>query len=328
MPTLRRSVMIDAPPSAVAGLLRDSAVASVAMRRAGHRFTASVRLLGPGDLVRIAARIGPGLRVPVRTVVRAVSTAGMTSTLDRGPLRDLNHTVTLTPTAAGTVVLDELRWTSPLGSLGRLADAVLIRRLVRRLLAVRAEVLVERAAALVAGPVVVATALCRNGQVLVAQRRRPPAHAGRWELPGGRVEPGESESDAAVRECREELGAAVRPTHRLGTDLPIEAGVLRVHVAELRPGSPEPRALEHAAVRWVGMDAVGDLDWVDADRAVLEDLRALLGPVEVEFGELEELQELQELREPRELREPPEPRELRDVPERPDAGSGDRRPDR
>lgn len=278
MPTVRCSVVIDAPPSAVAGLLRDSEVASVAMRRCGHRFTASIRLLGPGDRVRTAARIGPGLRVPVRTVVRGVSAAGMTSTLDRGPLPDLTHTVTLTPAAAGTVVLDELCWTSPLGPVGRLADALLVRRLVRRLLAVRAEVLVERAAALVAGPVVVATALCRNGQVLVAQRRRPPALAGRWELPGGRVEPGEGESDAVVRECREELGAAVRPTGRLGTDLPIEAGVLRVHVAELQPGSPEPRALEHAAVRWVGTDEVGELDWVDADRAMLGDLRELLGP--------------------------------------------------
>jgi 8-oxo-dGTP diphosphatase len=65
---------------------------------------------------------------------------------------------------------------------------------------------------------------------------------------------------------------------RLGTDLPIDAGVLRVHVAELPPGAPEPRALDHAAVRWVGAAELDELDWVDADRAVLADLLALLEP--------------------------------------------------
>jgi 8-oxo-dGTP diphosphatase len=121
----------------------------------------------------------------------------------------------------------------------------------------------------------VATALVRDGAVLAAQRTRPPALAGRWELPGGRVEPGESEVDAVVRECREELGCAVIPIGRVGTDLLIEAGVLRVYAATTVVGS-EPQALEHAALRWVGPDELDALDWVDADRAVLADLRALL----------------------------------------------------
>nr|WP_028929013.1 NUDIX domain-containing protein [Pseudonocardia asaccharolytica] len=127
-----------------------------------------------------------------------------------------------------------------------------------------------------AAPVVVATALVRDGRVLAAQRSRPAALAGRWELPGGRVEPGESEADAVVRECREELGTIVRPDGRLGTDLPIEAGVLRVHRATPVPGAPEPRPLEHRDVRWVEPHELADLDWVDADRAVLGDLAAEL----------------------------------------------------
>jgi len=90
------------------------------------------------------------------------------------------------------------------------------------------------------------------------------------------MDPGESEPDAVARECREELGADVRATARLGTDLPIDAGLLRVHVAALEPGSPEPVALEHAAVAWVGPDELATLGWVDADRAVVPELRALL----------------------------------------------------
>jgi 8-oxo-dGTP diphosphatase len=112
--------------------------------------------------------------------------------------------------------------------------------------------------------------------VLAARRTRPSSVAGRWELPGGRVETGESEAAAVVRECREELGAEVRPAGRLGTDLPIDAGVLRVHVARLAPGSPEPQALEHGALRWLTAAQLDTVDWIDADRAVLADLAALL----------------------------------------------------
>ncbi|GAA1316199.1 NUDIX domain-containing protein [Pseudonocardia xinjiangensis] len=276
MPVLRSTVLIDAPPRTVAGLLRDADVAAAALERCGHRLTAPVRLLTPGTRVRIGVRVGPGVRVAVHTRIDAVSPSGMTSTLVAGPLRELVHTVVLTPTAAGTLVLDELRWTAPFGWPGRLADVLLLRRLMLRILAARSEVLVERAAALAAGPVVVATAAVRAGLLLIAQRTRPPALAGRWELPGGRVEPGESEPDAVVRECREELATQVRVTGRLGTDLPIDAGVLRVHTAELASGAPEPQALEHAAVRWAGPDELAEVDWVDADRAVVADLVALL----------------------------------------------------
>lgn len=276
MPVLSSIVLVDAPPRTVAGILRDAHMAAEALARLGHRWGHGPRLLSPGDEVRVAGRVLPGIRLPVRTVVETVSEAGITSALRAGPLPALRHNVTLTAQAAGTLVRDELRWTSPLGPLGRLADAVVLRRIGTDLLEARRAVLLERAAALITGPVIVATALVRDGRVLAAQRTRPPALAGRWELPGGRVEAGESEPDAVARECREELGAVVRATGRLGTDLPIDAGVLRVHTAEPVPGSPEPRALEHSGLRWVAPVELDALNWVDADRAMLPDLRAHL----------------------------------------------------
>jgi 8-oxo-dGTP diphosphatase len=90
------------------------------------------------------------------------------------------------------------------------------------------------------------------------------------------VEPGEAEPAAVVRELGEELGAEVRVTGRLGTDLLLDGMLLRVHIAEPAPGSPEPRALEHAALRWVDAAEVPDVDWVEADRAVAADLVTLL----------------------------------------------------
>ncbi len=269
-------MLIDAPRRTVAGLLRDAEVSAEAMRRCGHRFAAAGRLVCLGETVRFGVRVAPGIRVPLRTRITAVSPAGLESVLVAGPLRALSHRTTLTETAAGTLLLDEVGWTSPLGPLGRVGDVVLGRRLVLRLLAARTEALVERVAEVAGRPVVVATALLRDGAVLAAQRTRPAELAGRWELPGGRVERGETEADAVVRELREELGAEVRVTGRLGTDLPLTDVLLRVHTAELVPGSPEPKPLEHAALRWVDAADVPGVDWVPADRAVAAELVALL----------------------------------------------------
>jgi len=121
--------------------------------------------------------------------------------------------------------------------------------------------------------VVVATAIMRNGQVLAQQRAYPSADAGRWEFPGGRVEPGESEESAVVRECREELGVEVRVGRRIGPDVPLRNGmILRLYSAELVDESVEPIAVEHSAVKWVSVDEFDGLPWLDADLAFIPDL--------------------------------------------------------
>jgi 8-oxo-dGTP diphosphatase len=52
--------------------------------------------------------------------------------------------------------------------------------------------------------------------------------------------------------------------------------VLRMYAATLRSDSPEPEALEHLAVRWLTQRELPTVAWVDADRAVVADLQALL----------------------------------------------------
>jgi len=123
---------------------------------------------------------------------------------------------------------------------------------------------------------VVGAAIVRDRLLLAQQRARPAAVAGRWELPGGRVEPGESDLDALVRECLEELGVLVAPGHRVGHDVPLPGpAVLRVYGATIEPHAT-PRAVEHAAVRWLSADQLDAVPWLDADRVLLPRLRALL----------------------------------------------------
>jgi 8-oxo-dGTP diphosphatase len=274
VPAVCLRTRLDACPRTVAGVLRDADTAVAALAREGHRMTADRRLLLRGDELRIQAHLGLGFRVPLCTTVTAVSSGGIASSLVSGPLRRWEHVVSLAVDGASTEVHDEVRWSAPLG---RALDPLLLRTRLRGLLAARARELTTRVDALAAGPVIVATAIIRDGRVLAAQRTRPSTVAGRWELPGGRVEAGEPEEAAVARECAEELGAHVRPTGRLGTDLPIDAGALRVHLARLAPDSAEPQALEHAALRWLGATELDTVDWIDADRAVLPELAVLLG---------------------------------------------------
>ncbi len=126
--------------------------------------------------------------------------------------------------------------------------------------------------------IVVAAAVIRRARLLVAQRVRPPELAGRWELPGGKVVPGETESAALARELSEELGLAVDDVtvgDRLGDDVALDAvTTLRAYRVRLIRG--EPRAHEHRAVRWLSAPELDDVDWVPADRGWLGDLRRAL----------------------------------------------------
>ena len=123
--------------------------------------------------------------------------------------------------------------------------------------------------------VVVGAAIIDRGRLLVAQRAHPPALAGGWELPGGKVDPGERDEDALVRECREELAVDVQLGARIeGEWFVPPSAVLRVWPAALVWG--EPRALEHAALRWLAADELHDVAWLSADLPLLPHLEGLL----------------------------------------------------
>src|SRR6476469_8802878 len=103
---------------------------------------------------------------------------------------------------------------------------------------------------------VVGAALLRDGRVLAARRTSPAEAAGRWELPGGKVEPGETRDAALVRELAEELGCVVEVSGWLAGRVPIGAAYAReVAICSLVSGEPTPT--EHDRVRWLAAD---DLD--------------------------------------------------------------------
>jgi 8-oxo-dGTP diphosphatase len=123
--------------------------------------------------------------------------------------------------------------------------------------------------------VVVGAAIVRDGRVLAARRTAPAETAGRWEFPGGKVDPGETDDESLVREVDEELGVRVRVERWLEGEQPIgETYLLRVALATLAGGEPTPT--EHDLVRWLAADELDDVDWLEGDRPFLSELSPLL----------------------------------------------------
>jgi len=120
----------------------------------------------------------------------------------------------------------------------------------------------------------VGVAIIEQGRLLAARRAHPPALAGLWELPGGKVEEAETAERAAVREIEEELGCVVEVTgevdgrSRIADDLE-----LRVVLARLVDGDPVPH--EHDAVRWLRVTELDEVSWAGADVPFLDALRDL-----------------------------------------------------
>jgi 8-oxo-dGTP diphosphatase len=135
--------------------------------------------------------------------------------------------------------------------------------------------------------VVVAAALVDDlaspTMLLSARRTEPAALAGGWELPGGKVDPGESPLEAVHRELREELGVSIR----LGAHLPgpLPGGSwplgdryeLLVWVAQVVEGSPAPIE-DHDELRWLRADELYAVPWLPADLPVVERLESVLWP--------------------------------------------------
>ncbi|MBV7700753.1 (deoxy)nucleoside triphosphate pyrophosphohydrolase [Streptomyces sp. TRM70350] len=115
--------------------------------------------------------------------------------------------------------------------------------------------------------VVVGAALLDGGRLLAARRSAPPELAGRWELPGGKVEPGETPEAALVRELREELGVEAEAVRRVPGQWPLRAPyVLQVWTTRLRTGSPEPKALQdHDELRWLTAGTLWSVEWLEQD---------------------------------------------------------------
>lgn len=113
-----------------------------------------------------------------------------------------------------------------------------------------------------------------DGRVLVTRRRADQPLPLLWELPGGKIEPGEAPARALERELLEELGAraTIGPIWEvLFHRYPAQDVLMLVYACRIEPGE-EPRAVEVDALAWVLPAELSRYDLLPADQPLAERL--------------------------------------------------------
>ena len=117
--------------------------------------------------------------------------------------------------------------------------------------------------------------------VLSGRRTVPPALAGRWELPGGKVEPGERPQEALCREIREELGVQIELGAKVEGPLqgawPVgDRYLMQVWLARVTGGDPRPLE-DHDQLRVLTKAELYEVSWLPGDLPIIAALAALMG---------------------------------------------------
>jgi 8-oxo-dGTP diphosphatase len=122
---------------------------------------------------------------------------------------------------------------------------------------------------------VVAAIIELDGKYLGCRRAPGKSLAGMWEFPGGKVEPGETDSEALVREIKEELDVSISVHEFIAESIQDAAGTM-IHLSGYRCTlvNELPRAsTDHDALVWLESKELGQKNWAPADIPIIRALK-------------------------------------------------------
>lgn len=129
----------------------------------------------------------------------------------------------------------------------------------------------------VSGAIILRTNPETNKKEIFATQRGYGDFKGGWEIPGGKLEPGETPEQCIVREIREELATEVKAEKILGVvDYDYPTFHLTMHCILCTIVSGDLKLLEHEAAKWVNRETLYDVEWLPADKLILPAIEKLL----------------------------------------------------
>ena len=118
--------------------------------------------------------------------------------------------------------------------------------------------------------VVAAVIKNQEGKYLITQRNFKKVQGGLWEFPGGKVEEGETEHHALLREIREEMDWDIYVGHCIGSithEYPDFSITLTAYLC--KGGDGDFKMLKHLDCKWLTLEELPSLKWTEGDRKLL-----------------------------------------------------------
>ena len=129
----------------------------------------------------------------------------------------------------------------------------------------------------VSGAIILRTNPETNKKEIFATQRGYGEYKDGWEIPGGKLEPDETPEECIVREIREELATEIQAERIIDTvEYDYPAFHLTMHCILCTVVSGELKLLEHEAAKCLNRDTLRSVDWLAADRLILDKIEELL----------------------------------------------------
>lgn len=125
-------------------------------------------------------------------------------------------------------------------------------------------------------PLLVTAAICiEDSRVLITRRPAGKPHAGFWEFPGGKIQPGEAPEEALAREITEELGVKIKIEQIIEVlHYRYDWGPVLILAYQCIITSGHIQNLEVAEHRWVDIDSLHQFDILPADKPLIAKLQS------------------------------------------------------
>ena len=130
---------------------------------------------------------------------------------------------------------------------------------------------------IVSGAIILRTNPQTNKKEIFATQRGEGDYKDGWEIHGGKLEPGETPEACIVREIREELATEIKAERILGVvdyDYPNFHQTMHCILCTIVSG--ELKLLEHEAARWLTKETLRSVDWLPADKSILDKIEEIL----------------------------------------------------